>query len=234
MTGNDMFFDQTDQNIKKAKKQISFTLPYLGTKVDWNNNNRTYIIGYNGTGKTLLLNEMMAWCESKGFEYIHYDSVYALSEAPILLDAASDDDLRYVSKILQNFTYDFQDDISGWAKAKNLDEEDPKLIRHVLDLCGGGYTRMTVMILKAINNPTADYYFMDLPETSIHLALADKLIDFLMSNFEYMKFVVATQSPEVVKDVWFEDGSRDKSDVIEMNFDHIEKENNRKFEEQFS
>lgn len=234
MTGNDMFFDNiTGNTTKKKNKQIHFTLPYLGTEIAWNNRDRTYIIGYNGTGKTLLLNEMMNWCDSKGFNYNHYYSVTALDEAETLLENASDSDLQYAAKTLRSFTFDMNDDFAGWAKALGKDENDPELIRHVLDMCGAGYTRMTCMILKAINNPTADYYFMDLPETSLHLMLAERLTDFLMNNFEYMKFVIATHSPEVVKDVWCEDGSRDKTDVIEMNLNHLEKEQDRKMEETF-
>jgi ABC-type Mn2+/Zn2+ transport system ATPase subunit len=242
MLGNDMFFDQSEEQLKKKPKQIHFTLPYLGTPVDWNNGNRTYIIGYNGSGKTLLLKEMMKWCDTKGYGYAHYDAVTALSEAEYYIANASDENIIFACKKMSEFSMDFNDDIMGWAKWKNGDtfdqigdfHKDVDLLKHVLGMCGAGYTRMFFMMIKALENPTADYYFMDLPETSMHIMLAERIVDFLMTHFEYMRFAVATHSPEVVKDVWNDDGSRDKSDVIEMNFNHIEDENNRKFEETFA
>jgi len=243
MLGNEMFFDVTEEQLKKkGTKQVQFTLPYLGTPVTWNNGNRTYIIGYNGTGKTLLLNEMRAWCDGKGYDYVSYDAVTALGEAEYYIENASDENVRFACEKMSDFSMDFRDDIFGWAKAKNghtVEQigdfmKDVELLRHVLSMSGAGYTRMFVMIIKALENPAADYYFMDLPETSMHLVLAERIVDFLMMHFEYMKFAIATHSPEVVKDVWNDDGSRDKSDVIEMNLNHIEEERNRKFDETFA
>lgn len=234
MLGNDMFFDVSEEQLKKNKKQVHFTLPYLGTPVAWNNNDRTYIIGYNGTGKTLLLNEMRAWCDEKNYTHVSYDAVTALSEAAWYIDNASDDVIKLSCRKMLEFSYDFNDDINGWAKALKKDPDDPELLRHVLGMCGAGYTRMFLMMAKAYSQPEADYYFLDLPETSMHIHLAEKITDFLMHHFEYTKFVIATHSPEVVKDVWTESGDRDKSDVIEMNFKHLEDENNRKFDEVFS
>lgn len=234
MTGNDMFFDIDNNQLKKNKKQVHFTLPYLGTPVAWNNTNRTYIIGLNGSGKTLLLNEMRTWCDKKSYTHISYNSVTALSEAEWYIENATDDVIRLACKKMLEFSYDFKDDIEGWAKAKDKDEEDPELLREVLRMCGAGYSRMFVMMAKAYSAPEADYYFMDLPETSLHLHLASKIVDFLMMHFEYTKFVVATHSPEVVKDVWLDNGDRDYSNVIELDFDHINQENNRKWGEIFS
>jgi len=215
-------------------KQIHLTLPYLETEVAWNNNDRTYIIGTNGSGKTLLLNEMKAWCDTKQYNYVSYYAAYALEEAAYYIENASDDAVRFAADKLYSFSFDFKDDIVGWAKALDKEETDPELLREVFKMCGAGYSRVFVMLVKAFDNPDADYYFMDLPETSLHLHLAGVIVDFLMNHFEYMKFVVTTHSPEVVQNVWNQDGSRDKTDVIEMNFDHINKENDRKFSEQFA
>jgi ABC-type transport system involved in cytochrome c biogenesis ATPase subunit len=221
--------------------KVHFTIPYLNTPVDWNNGERTYIIGLNGSGKTLLLNEMMQWCEDNNYSYNHYYAMSALQEAPYYIANAKDDDIALACKWMAEFSFDFKDDIQGWAKHKNgntFDQigdymRDVDLLRDVLGMCGAGYTRMFVMFIKALENPDADYYFLDLPETSLHLNIAERITDLLMHHCEYTKFVVATHSPEVIKDVWNSDGSRNYHDVIELNFDHINQEQNRKFQEMF-
>lgn len=225
----------------QMRKQMVFTIPYLNKKVAWNNGDRTYIIGYNGSGKTLLMGEMMTWCDYNNYGYIHYDAVTALSEAQDLINNSSDKDVIHACKMMASLSIDFADDIRGWAKHKNGDSfdqigdymKDADLLRDVLRMCGNGYTRMFVMTVKAFANPTADYYFLDMPESSMHLHLAERLVAYIMHNFEYMKVVITTHSPEIVKDVWNDDGSRNYHDIIELPTGYIEAENNRKFNERF-
>lgn len=218
MLGNDMFFDVSEKQLKNNKKQIEFTLSYLDTTVAWNNNDVTYIIGHNGSGKTLLLNEMRVWCDEKKYTYVFYDAETALSEADWYIDNASDDVIKLSCKKMIEFSYDFNDDINGWAKVLKKDPDDPTLLRYVLGMCGAGYTRIFLMLAKAYSQIEVGYYFLDLPETSLHTLIAGKITDFLMSQFEYTKFVIATNSPEVIKSVRIESGDRNGSDVIEMPF----------------
>lgn len=214
--------------------QINFTIPYLKTPVEWNNNDITYIIDSNGTGKTLLLNEMKKWCDNNQYKYVSYDAVCALYEAEYYIENASDDAIKFAATKLNDFSYDFKDDIGGWAKALKKDTTDPELLRHVFSMCGAGYKRVLVMLIKAFDTPDADYYFMDLPETSLHIHLSEVIVNFLMQHFEYMKFVVATHSPEVLQTVYDCDGNLDKTNIIELNFDYINQEQNRKCDEQFA
>jgi predicted ATPase len=63
----------------------------------------------------------------------------------------------------------------------------------VLEVTGTGYLRMFTMIVQAIQNRKANYYFMLNPETSIHPVLFHPFIDFLINHVaKFMKFVVVT------------------------------------------
>ena len=68
---------------------VTLNVPHF-SKVKWHNEDLTYIIGENGVGKTLLMNEMMAWCDSKDYAYAHYYAPSALSEANDLIDNSDD------------------------------------------------------------------------------------------------------------------------------------------------
>lgn len=243
MTGNDILYtpDQNDTDIlKKTNPPIDFIIPHVNIPVVWKNTNKTYIIGMNGSGKTLLLHTMMDWCNDNDFTYCHYNAFTALSEADYYIENSADVDIIYACKMMSELSLDFSDDISGWAKHKNggtFDNigdwtKDADLLRMVLSMCGVGYTRMFVMVIKAIQNPTADYYFLDLPETSLHLHLSQVIVNFLMKNFEYMKFVVTTHSPEVISDAFNNKDTKYLS-VIELEPNHIANEKNRKFNEIF-
>lgn len=217
--------------------KIQFNLPdYLPTrKVLWNNTNATFVIGPNGTGKTILLNMMADWAYSHNYTYNFYNALTAIDEAPALIDNASDDDIIYVCKMMSEFSMDFNDDIMGWAKAKNnhtYDQigdfhQDADLLRDVLRMCGSGYTRMFVLLYLGGQDTGIDYYFLDMPETSMHMVIAQKIINILMNNFPYTKFVISTHSPEVISGNWHD------NNVIELKTDYIKDCQDFKFDEVF-
>lgn len=217
-------------------------IPYINEKVQWNNGDLTYIVGANGSGKTLLMEAMMDWCDDMGYTYAHYDAISALSEAKYLIDQATDDDIIYACKMMCKISIDFRDDIAVWAKAGNnhtLEQigdymQDHILLRNVLSMAGTGYTRFFVLTMKAILNPAANYYFLDLPETSLHPHLAKQISKYLMAMFPYMKIVITTHSPQILDRMYKEDGSLDMDNIIELPTGYIKEADDHRFNEIFS
>jgi len=217
---------------------VLFELPdYLpAKKIYWKDANYTFVVGPNGSGKTFLLNKMAEWAEEKNYSYAFYDATTSLSIAPLLMEQASDEDIIYVAKMIMDFSMDFRDDVFNWTKAKNghtTDQigpigKDAKLLREVFSMCGNGYTRMFVMLYFGIQNMGNDYYFLDMPETSLHKHLSRQVINILMKNFPYTKFVISTRSPDIIDIGWTEDT------VIEMTEDYVNKCRDFKYDEIFS
>lgn len=187
-------------------KPINLVIPHIETKVEWKNEDLTNIIGMNGSGKTLLLEEMMRYCDEHGMTYTHYNALTALSEARHILEHGNDEDIIYAAKMMSNLSADFGDDWLGWAKAMNghtFDnlgdyKENIDLIKKVLSMCGNGHTRLFVLTHNAVRAMDVDFYFMDLPETSLHIHLAQVIPKYLMKYFQYTKLVMATHSPDIV------------------------------------
>ena len=173
--------------------------------VKWYHKDITCIIGGNGTGKTLLLHEMMRWCDKNGINYAHYDAIDTFVYADELIHDSDDMDVILSCRMMAEISHDFAEDIQRWAcvrngysaKDKEKYMEDAALLRYVLEMCGNGYTRMFLMTVMAVRNPTAQYYFMDMPETSLHVMLMRRIAEYLLHNIPNMKFVMTTHSPEV-------------------------------------
>lgn len=195
----------------------AFKLPIIATPIEWYNRNITYIIGSNGTGKSMLINQMKEWCNNNQYNYNAYDAMTALTEAYYLIQHASDIDIKHACKKIADLSMDFKDELSNWFKEKDDDDifEDVKTLRTVLELSGSGYTRLFVMTIKAISNPSADYYFLDMPETSLHISLARSLSNYIYSNFPYMKIVIATHSPQVISNV-YSNAEESSYEIIEL------------------
>lgn len=207
--------------MEKAVQTQPFKLPIIATPIEWYNMNITYIVGSNGTGKTMLINQMKEWCNNNQYNYNAYDATVALTEAYYLIQHASDIDIKHACKKMADLSMDFKDELRRWFKEKKDDDdifEDVKTLRTVLELAGSGYTRLFVMTIKAISNPSADYYFLDMPETSLHISLAKSLSNYIYSNFPYMKIVIATHSPEVISNVYSntEEAKETSYEIIEM------------------
>lgn len=207
--------------MEKAVQTQAFKLPIIATPIEWYNMNITYIVGSNGTGKTMLINQMKEWCNNNQYNYNAYDATVALTEAYYLIQHASDIDIKHACKKMADLSMDFKDELRRWFKEKKDDDdifEDVKTLRTVLELAGSGYTRLFVMTIKAISNPSADYYFLDMPETSLHISLAKSLSNYIYSNFPYMKIVIATHSPEVIRDVYSntEEAKETSYEIIEL------------------
>ena len=184
----------------------AFKLPIIATPIEWHDKNITYIIGSNGTGKTMLIDHMKEWCNNNQYNYNAYDATVALQEASYFINHASDIDIKHACKKMADLSMDFKEELSRWFKEKGDDNlyiyDDVKTLRTVLELSGSGYTRLFVMTIKAISNPSADYYFLDMPETSLHISLARSISEYIYANFPYMKIVIATHSPQVISDVY--------------------------------
>jgi len=203
-------------------------IPFIDKSVNWYDGDYTIIIGSNGTGKTLLIDSMIQWCETKEYKYAHYDVETALEESHSLINESDDDDIIYTCNLMTTFSLDFADDIAGWAVADGYKREDTdgfmkdaRVLRRVLSNCGAGYTRMFVMLIKAIKNASAEYFFLDLPETSLHIMICRKITKFIMSCFRHMKIVIATHSPDVLDGIYMDYTEDDDENVIclpEMSF----------------
>lgn len=207
--------------MEKAVQTQAFKLPIIATPIEWYNMNITYIIGSNGTGKTMLINQMKEWCNNNQYNYNAYDATVALTEAYYLIQHASDIDIKHACKKMADLSMDFKDELRRWFKEKKDDDdifEDVKTLRTVLELAGSGYTRLFVMTIKAISNPSADYYFLDMPETSLHISLARSISEYIYANFPYMKIVIATHSPEVISNVYSntEEAKETSYEIIEL------------------
>lgn len=192
--------------MEKAVQTQAFKLPIIATPIEWHDKNITYIIGSNGTGKTMLIDHMKEWCNNNQYNYNAYDATVALQEASYFINHASDIDIKHACKKMADLSMDFKEELSRWFKEKGDDNlyiyDDVKTLRTVLELSGSGYTRLFVMTIKAISNPSADYYFLDMPETSLHISLARSISEYIYANFPYMKIVIATHSPQVISDVY--------------------------------
>ena len=198
----------------------AFKLPIIATPIEWHDKNITYIIGSNGTGKTMLIDHMKEWCNNNQYNYNAYDATVALQEAHYFINHASDIDIKHACKKMADLSMDFKKELTNWFKEKDDDDdtyifEDVKTLRNVLELSGSGYTRLFVMTIKAISNPSADYYFLDMPETSLHISLARSLSNYIYSNFPYMKVVIATHSPQVINNV-YSNAEETSYEIIEL------------------
>lgn len=207
--------------MEKAVQTQAFKLPIIATPIEWYNRNITYIIGSNGTGKTMLINQMKEWCNNNQYNYNAYDATVALQGAHYLIQHASDIDIKHACKKMADLSMDFKDELSNWFKEKKDDDdifEDVKTLRTILELSGSGYTRLFVMTIKAISNPSADYYFLDMPETSLHISMARRISEYIYANFPYMKIVIATHSPQVISDVYSntEEAEEASYEIIEL------------------
>ena len=207
--------------MEKAVQTQAFKLPIIATPIEWYNRNITYIIGSNGTGKTMLINQMKEWCNNNQYNYNVYDATVALQQAHYLIEHASDIDIKHACKKMADLSMDFKDELSNWFKEKKDDDdifEDVKTLRTILELSGSGYTRLFVMTIKAISNPSADYYFLDMPETSLHILMARRITKYIYANFPYMKIVIATHSPQVISDVYSntEEAEEASYEIIEL------------------
>ena len=148
---------------------------------------------------------MMKWCYTDDFTYAHYDAVTALYEFDDFLFSPTAD-IILACRMMSVVFKDFEDDLKAWCKTiddKPLItfedyEEKIDLIKRVISMSGNGYKRMFVMVMKALRTSHPNFYFMDLPETSMHIMIARELTEFMMGNFEYTKFIVATHSPDLI------------------------------------
>ena len=218
---------------------ILYKLPEFlpSNEVLWQEGDYTFVVGPNGSGKTLLLNKMAEWAESHNYSYSFYDAMTSLELAPILMEQASDEDIIFVAKMFMEFSGDFKDDVFNWTKAKNghtVDQIGPiggdaDLLREIFKMSGSGYSRLFVMLYMAIDEGMGtEYYFLDMPEASLHIHLARYVLQILMRNFPYTKFVITTHSPDIIDDRW------DTNHIIEMKSEYIKDCQNHKWDEIFS
>lgn len=206
---------------------VVMTVPHFGD-VEWHQEDATYVIGANGVGKTLLLNEMMGYCDKKGISYNHYDAITALHHADFLIEESDDIDIILSCRAMAKMSRDFADDIARWADVKGCKVDymdNAELLRYVLQMCGNGYTRMFIMTVLAMRNQGAGYYFMDLPETSLHIMLMRVIAEYLMHNFPHMKFVFATHSPELLCSLeeWHDSDGNNSTKLISLPENYIVK-----------
>jgi hypothetical protein len=176
-------------------------------ELKWDNGSFTGIAGRNTDVLKHVLTVMMQWCEDKKYDYITYnidEDFYYIDE---YLKTCTVDEIAFACIILCTFSYDFDQDVTLWmdkckkpynTKLNILDEfiDNVDILKRVLILSGSGYARLFIMIVTGLKNPNATYYFLHLPETSLHVLLVEKLISLLLRVFPQMKIVFSSNDAE--------------------------------------
>lgn len=168
----------------------------------WNDeNDYTFLVGYNGSGKTTLIKGLMKWCDSKGYSYNYHAGLSERFRLPEIIDNVSDLDLQWIAKSISDWSFDFSKDLESWANHYNVRTNDPQMIRDVFKRSGGGFQSMFMILYNGIKNPGAEYYFVEHPESSIHISNAKFIVDaVLLKRFPMSKIVISTHSPDIIQD----------------------------------
>jgi len=108
----------------------------------------------------------------------------------------SDQALIDTCEMIASLSIDFSDDVLGWAKHMNgntLDQigdftEDVNVLNQVMELCGGGYTKLFVLFHKVLQKP--DVMFLNNPGSSLHPTLSRNVLSTLEYYSPSTKFII--------------------------------------------
>lgn len=138
------------------------------------------------------------WCDSEDIPHITYN----LNNENFNIEYWLENEANIIARVVKNLgiiSKDFMDHFDKFAEyydvsVSTLEQmvENIDVVKEVLRLTGSGYQKLFIMLLKAEKSRNASYYFLYLPETSLHPLLAEKVLDILRGCFKYMRFVLAT------------------------------------------
>jgi len=167
--------------------------------ISWDNDNYTIIVADKTDSKRNVLMRMIEWCNSQSFEYITYN-VDEILDLEYWLENSTPFEIVSVTFMMKKIFFDF-DDFEKFEKARNITLKNPDdyienidFVKDILRICGSGHSKIFIMFMKAIKNPTAGYYFLYLPETSLHYMVFEKLMSILLGYFVNMKIIFASNS----------------------------------------
>lgn len=163
----------------------------------WSEEN--YVVGKD----TTLIPTIKDFTSAKTMEFYNGDE---LSEAMAkdYINATTDQTLIDTCEMMSSLSYDFADDIAGWAKAANGHtynqignfHQDPIVLRKVMEMCGTGYSKLFVLFHKALKKP--DVMFLHRPGQSLHPTLSAAVLSHLESYTEDKTKFIITDDNEFV------------------------------------
>ena len=177
----------------------------IGNNKFWSENN--YVSDGNENVDLVVYTEDLI----NASKILYYDGYMSEQEGKDYIAEMTDNEIVVVCKTISDLSLDFRDDMFGWAKHLNgntVDQigdfmEDPKVGRRVLELCGGGYTKLSVLYHKAIQQPT--FLFANRPMASLHPMLGREILRHLESIAPDTKFVITDANGfENLKSKWCE------------------------------
>ncbi len=192
-------------NLTDGPNDDTLIFEKFGHNLFWSDNN--FVQSSNSTASLMLSKKDLL--QAKTIKY--YDGYIDPYSAKKIIDESTDGEMVAVCNAISDLSIDFADDILGWAKYLNghtLDQigdfkNDPKVCRQVMELCGGGYTKLFGLYHKVLTKP--DILFLNQPMSSLHPHLGNAIL----SQLEYMspstKFVITESNGFAdVESAWLE------------------------------
>lgn len=145
--------------------------------------------------ETELLMKQSDLTSAKRIDFYSGDEVFH-EEANDYRKNVSDQSLIDTCEMMSSLSIDFSDDIAGWAKAANghtYDQignfsEDIEILNKVMEMCGGGYTKLFVLFHKVLQKP--DVMFLHNPGSSLHPVLSRNVLSTLGCYSPSTKFII--------------------------------------------
>jgi len=193
---------------------IEITLPCQEHKIYYKEANITFFIGSNGSGKTISMNLLKDYFKKQNKTFTSYDPFTAEIDAERFAHESTDDEFFIGIQTIMSISKDFDDDIKRWVKFETGTDDYSihlGICRNYITEAGSGYKKFFTMIMKYVCN-SSDYYFIEHPETSLHVALGQKILGLLFRSFGSCKFIVSTHAPEIIAEWW----NDDNADIIDM------------------
>jgi hypothetical protein len=144
--------------------------------------------------KPELLMKRVDVTSAKSIDFYSGDEIYH-DEAKEYRKNVSDQSLIDTCAMIASLSIDFSEDVLGWAKHMNVqvNEEDDivqdvNVLNQVMELCGGGYTKLFVLFHKVLQKP--DIMFLHNPGSSLHPTLSRNVLRTLEYFSPKTKFII--------------------------------------------
>jgi hypothetical protein len=177
----------------------------FGHNLFWSDNH--YIESSSEDASLILKKEDLL--NAKTIKY--YDGLIDPYSAKKIIDESTDEEIVKTCQAMADLSLDFKDDLFGWAKYLNGNSveqigpfmDDPKVGRKVMEMCGGGYTKLYGLYHKTLQKP--DILFLNSPMSSLHPMLGKEIL----SQLEYISpdttFVITDSNGFAnIKSAWLE------------------------------